>query len=69
MKRMIFITGRIYQSNQTSPFEYWINADHISYVIGRKSSTKGCQIKIIDRESLIETDESFNDVMAKIYSV
>ena len=65
MNRMIYIEGRKYSDSRVKPFGYWINADHISYVTG-KSEFKGCMIKVLDRESHIETDESFDDVMAKV---
>lgn len=68
MNRKIFITGKRYEYSGAKPFEYFINVDHITYVVGRQSDSKRCQIKVQGRDTLIDTDESFDDVMQKIYS-
>lgn len=65
MKRMIYVKGRVTGYGTRHPFGYWINADHITYVAG-KDDANGCLIKLLDRESVIDTDEHFDDVMEKV---
>lgn len=70
--KLVFIEESKFGSYKSGN-KYWINAEHITYVVERapydpRTQPKGCSLRIMGRETLLETDESFENVMLKIRS-